>query len=152
MIHNIPFINLPSCPLLDYIKNGTKTVEGRKNSSTYHNIKKDDIIIFKTKGETDVYAKVTYVNKYKTLEDYLKTETIEKTLPCVKSLEEGIQMYNRWSSEKERNELKEKYGYAFLGIGISVISHEQFVSMQKYWKYKSKYLKFKNNNKPITTN
>jgi len=139
MIHNIPFINLPSCPLLDYIKSGTKTVEGRKNSPTYHNIKKDDIIIFKTKGETDVYAKVTYVNKYKTLEDYLKIETIEKTLPCVKSLEEGMEMYNRWSSEKERNELRQKYGYAFLGIGITVISHEQAINLQKYWKYKSKY-------------
>ena len=139
MTHIIPFINNTSCPLLDYIKSGTKTVEGRKNSPTYHNIKKDDIIIFKTKGEKDVHVKVTYVNKYKTLEDYLKTETIEKTLPCVKTLEEGIAMYNKWNSEKEREELRQKYGYAFLGIGISLMSPYE----QKYRKYKSKYLKLK---------
>ncbi len=37
--HIMSFINDKKCPLLDYIKSGVKTVEGRKNSPQYQQIK-----------------------------------------------------------------------------------------------------------------
>lgn len=119
--HTLRFINDKDCPLLDYIRDGLKTVEGRKYSERYRSIKKDDIIKFVARNEKPVYVRVTYVHKYKTLEDYLIEETIEKTLPCVKTIDDGLKIYNKWTSEKERNDLLSKHGYSFLGIGIKVI-------------------------------
>lgn len=143
-IHTLPFINFKWCPLLDYIKDGIKTVEGRIYSPQYQQIKKDDIIIFKTKNET-VYVKVVYVNKYKSLEEYLEKETLEKTVPCIKTFNDAINLYNQWSSPVKRQQLNDSYGFCFLGIGISVITKEQFQNATKYKEYKKKYHELKNN-------
>lgn len=140
-IYYLPFMNLPNCSLLDYIKKGIKTVEGRKYSPKYFNIQPEDIIIFKTKNHEDVYVKVIYVHKYKTLEDYLEKETIPKTIPCAKSFDEAVNIYNKMTTEDDRNYLLNKYGYGFLGIGIQLIDKNQY----KYIKYKSKYDNLKRN-------
>jgi len=118
--HIMSFINDKKCPLLDYIKKGIKTVEGRKNSPQYQQIKVGDFIIFKAKNENDVKVEVTYINKYKSLTDYINKETVEKTIPCAKDYREAKDIYNKWSTHDERKALREKYGYAFLGIGIKI--------------------------------
>lgn len=120
MIHNLDIQNPDICPTFTYIKQGIKTVEGRKNSEKYQQYKKGDILIFHYKGET-VKTKITYIHKYKTVGDYLKKETLKRALPCVKRIKDGIKIYNMWTSEKERNLLRKKYGYSFIGIGIKKI-------------------------------
>ena len=62
-----------------------------------------------------------HIYSYKTVEDYLKRETLKKALPCVKTIKEGVQIYNLWTSEKEREKLRKKYGYGFMGIGIEFV-------------------------------
>lgn len=101
--------------LSDSIRNKIKTVEGRKNSLKYQNIKKNDIIIFELKNEPDIKVLVIYVNKYKNVKEYLLNETLEKTLPGVDNIEEGIKIYEQFNP----SQIIEKYG--FLGIGIKLI-------------------------------
>nr|QBK91002.1 MAG: ASC-1 like domain protein [Pithovirus LCPAC201] len=119
VIHHISIQNPKECPTFDYIKQGLKTVEGRKNSQKYQKIKRDDIIFFECNNET-IKTYVTYVQKYTTLEDYLKEETLKLTLPNIETIEKGITIYNNWSTQKERQVLREKYGFGFLGIGIRI--------------------------------
>ncbi len=151
-IHNITIQNSKTSPCLDYIKDGIKTVEGRKYSPKYAAIKENDVIVFQDTKDPNyvVYAVVTYVNKYKTLEEYLSAETFQKTLPWIKTMAEAIQTYNQWSSPAEREQLVQQHGYSFLGIGVKVITDEEFRKLkhgggykEKYYKYKHKYLQLK---------
>ena len=120
MIHNISILNPTVCPTFDYIKKGIKTVEGRKNSKKYQGYKEGDILIFSFESEI-AKTKIVYIHKYATIEEYLYHETLERTLPGIKTMEEAVSIYNLWSSEEERNKLKDESGYGFLGIGISKI-------------------------------
>ena len=54
------------------------------------------------------------------MEDYLRKETLKRTLPCVKRVKEGVDIYNLFSSKSERNALQKKYGNSFLGIHIKI--------------------------------
>lgn len=118
--HLLPILNPPECPTFDLIRSGVKTVEGRKNSEKYQKYKKGDTLIFIC-GDEMLKTEITYVNKYKTVEDYLREETLEKALPCVKTIKEGVKIYNLWTREKDREKLRKRYGYGFLGIGIKII-------------------------------
>lgn len=117
----IPFTNYPNCRLLEYIRQGIKQVEGRKNSPLYQDIKVGDYIIFRAKNERDLKVVVTYIRQYRTLTDYLKGETIARTMPCAKNIEQAKAIYNKWTSHHEREILREKYGFGFLGIGFALV-------------------------------
>ena len=123
-IHLLSIRNPVQCPTFDLIKSGKKTVEGRKNNEKYQEYKVGDYIKFYCerkqgcKKKEYLLVKITKINKYKTVEDYLRKETLIKALPCVKTLKEGIDIYNLFSSKSERNVLQKKYGYSFLGIHI----------------------------------
>ena len=118
----LTFYDPPGCPLFEYIKNGVKTVEGRKNSPKNQQIMKDDVIIFiNEKTGEKLIAKVTYIHKYNDVLDYLKKETLSSALPCVKTYKDGVALYNEFSDPEERKSLRDKYGYGFLGIGIQVL-------------------------------
>lgn len=143
-VHHISIQNPKNAPCLDYIKNGIKTVEGRKYVPKFYNIQPNDIIIFHDTIDKNyiVYTQVTYVHKYKTVEEYLEKETLEKTLPWIKTFEDAVKTYNMWSSKEDRDKLLRKYGYSFLGIGIKVITKEEF-NMLMYNKYKKQYNELK---------
>ena len=118
--HELTIQNPKECPTFTYLKKGIKTVEGRKNSEKYQKYKKDDTLIFIC-GKEKLKTKITYIHRYKTVADYLKKETLKRALPCVKTVKEGVEIYNLWTSQKERNSLRKKYGYGFLGIGVKKI-------------------------------
>ena len=46
MIHYLSIQNPSDCPTFTYIKNGIKTVEGRKNSCKYRSYHPGDTLIF----------------------------------------------------------------------------------------------------------
>jgi len=121
MKHNLDILNPEICPTFTYLKQGIKTVEGRKNSEKYQQYKKGDILVFHCNGET-LKTEITYIHKYKTVYDYLKKETLKRALPCVKRIKDGVKIYNIWTSEKERDLLLKKYGHSFIGIGIKIVS------------------------------
>ena len=125
-IHLLTIRNPEECPTFDLIKSGKKTVEGRKNNEKYQEYKVGDYINFycdKQRGcrkKEYLLTKITKINKYKTVEEYLRTETLKKALPCVKTIKEGVKLYNLFSSQSERNALRKKYGHSFLGIHIKL--------------------------------
>ena len=116
--HILPIKNHKKCPTFDYIKDGIKTVEGRKNSLKYQKYNVGDLLEFVYNNEK-VLTIINNINKYEYLEDYLKKETLKRTLPCVKTIKEGIEIYNLWVSNIEIEHFRIKYGTGFLGIGIT---------------------------------
>lgn len=125
-IHLLTIRNPEECPTFDLIKSGEKTVEGRKNNEKYQEYKVGDYIKFycdKKRGcrkKENLLTKIIKINKYRTIEDYLRKETLKKALPCVKTIKEGVNIYNLFSSKSERDALMKKYGYSFLGIHIKL--------------------------------
>jgi len=116
--HYLSFRDPPNCPLFQYIIDGVKTVEGRKYSDKY---KIGDIIVFQRENDS-ITCRIIYVNKYRDVEQYLRRETLTRALPCVRTYKEGIKIYNTFTTAKERSDLRDKYGYGFIGIGIELIS------------------------------
>jgi ASC-1-like (ASCH) protein len=117
IIHTIDIQNPKKCPTFDYIKSGQKKVEGRKYAPRYHNLKVNNIIRFVCYDEI-LMKTIKAIRLYKTLEDYLNTEGFKKVLPCVNTFENALKLYNTWSTEKDRNNLIEKYGYGFMAIEL----------------------------------
>ena len=115
--HNLIIQNPKKCPTFDLISSGVKTVEGRKNSLKYQKYKPGDFLNF-INGEQTLMTLITKINKYSDVEEYLRKETLKRALPCVKTIKEGVKMYNMWTNPSERNMLRKKYGYGFLGIHI----------------------------------
>lgn len=98
-------------PWFSYIRQGIKTVEGRKKTHSYEKIKVGDQINF-SNGKENFIADVTEIRKYKSLEEYFEDVTLEKALPGIKSIEEGLDIYYQWSTEEKIRE------YGFLGIFV----------------------------------
>ena len=97
-------------PYFTLLKENKKTVEGRRCYKNWALINPGDIIMFTNNGEDHFFASVTKINKYTStkktngktaLQNYLEEETLEKTLPGVKTIEEGMKIYLQFSSEKD---------------------------------------------------
>lgn len=118
--HYLDILNPAECPCFDLIKNGTKTVEGRKNSPKYQLYAKGDILILNC-GDKTIQTRIKYINCYSTIRCYLETETLERALPGIATIDDGITFYNSFTTEQEREMLRKKFGFGFLGIGIELI-------------------------------
>ena len=97
--------NPRECPVFTHLRNGSKTVEGRPYSKKYHSVKARDVIAFKH-GSSVYRAKVKSVKRYRTLEGYLRGESLRKTLPGIHSTQQAVKLYNKWSSPSQRNSLR----------------------------------------------
>jgi ASC-1-like (ASCH) protein len=93
-------------PWFSLIKLGLKTIEGRLDRPPFSDMKKGDTITFHNKDlgfDRSHSVKVASRKKYATIEEFLKTETIEKTLPGVDNMEDGVKVYRKfYSPERER--------------------------------------------------
>lgn len=87
-------------PWFSLIESGKKSIEGRKNLPQFQSLNAGDIIIFYL-GTKSFKTRIRDIRYYNSLENYLLTETLQRTLPGIKSLEEGIQIYLQWSTQKE---------------------------------------------------
>ncbi len=101
-------------PWFSYIRQGIKTVEGRKATHTYKRIRVDDQINF-SNGQESFLVEVTEIREYQSIEKYLEDVTIEKALPGVKYIEEALEIYYQWSPEEKIRQ------YGFLSIFIKLI-------------------------------
>lgn len=101
-------------PWFTLIRQGIKPVEGRKNSPSYHKIKANDFINF-SNGKDSFLAMVLEVKHYDSIEKYLDDVTLEKALPGIKTIQEGINTYYQWSTKEQIRE------YGFLGIFIKPV-------------------------------
>lgn len=105
-------------PWFTFIREGRKTVEGRKNNPPWSNIKSGDVLQFKGKGGESASAKVTDVKRYKNLDKYFAAEGLETTLPNVEDVQAAKQVYMQWSTAEEIA----KNG--FLGIHFELIPQD----------------------------
>ena len=98
-------------PWFSYIRQGVKPVEGRQKTHTYKNIRAGDQINF-TNGKESFVANVSEVREYPSIEDYLEDVTLDRALPGIKSIEEALNIYYRWTSAEKIKQ------YGFLGIFV----------------------------------
>ncbi len=111
-------------PYYSLIRDGVKTVEGRKMSPNWAKLHEGDLLkICKSLGSDCIEVVITQINYYPPLLDgedpltrYLSSEGLEATLPGVKTLEEGRQVYLQWWSLDEINT------YGVMAIHLSLLS------------------------------
>jgi len=111
-MNDIKEINV-SEPWFSFIKNKKKRIEGRLNKGTFSQLKKGDIIKFRNKDDSFI-AKIRKIVKYKTFEEYLMKEGLKRTLPTVKTINEGVNIYYQYYSKDQEKE------YGILAIYIKV--------------------------------
>jgi len=83
-------------PWFTKIKNGEKTIEGKKASPQWIKIKVDDIIIFRNSYQPTFKAKVMKINHYKgpnALQKYFEAEGFARTTPGKDTFEQASQVY-----------------------------------------------------------
>ena len=91
-------------PWFSLIKIGVKTCEGRLNTGDFAEMKKDDIIIF-TNNDFDfprtVHCMITSTQEYSSFAEYLMNETLEKCLPGIDKIEDGVGVYHKYYKDDE---------------------------------------------------
>ena len=89
-------------PWFNYIKDGIKSIEGRLDRGNYSKLNSGDSLLIKNK-ESDELVNVEIIKKtkYRNFEEYLKTEGLEKTLPGIKTIEEGVSIYRGFYSQDD---------------------------------------------------
>lgn len=85
-----------------------KKVEGRLNKGDFAVMKAGDIITFTNDnfGHREFKTTIKRKTSYKSFRDYLKNETLEKTLPTITNIEDGLDVYYKYFSKKD----EDKYG------------------------------------------
>ena len=94
---------------LQAIESGLKTVEGRKGSPTWSNVKVGDISNFVAPYNRPYSTMIYDIVHYPSVEDYLIHEGLNRTLPGVNSLQEGIDIYLKPTGFWSKADV-EKYG------------------------------------------
>lgn len=91
-------------PWFSLIKTGLKTVEGRLNKGDFSEMKEGDIISFFNNDQPfhrEFKVRIISTKNYKTFEEYLRIETLRKTLPGVDKVKDGISIYYQWYKKDE---------------------------------------------------
>ncbi len=89
---------------IDQIRSGKKTCEGRINSGGFAKLAAGQTIEFFSKNDPDnrVSCRIVAINKYSSFYSMLEGEGVENMLPGIKSIEEGVRIYENIPSFKER--------------------------------------------------
>jgi ASC-1-like (ASCH) protein len=95
-----------SQPWLRLIQNGQKTVEGRLNKGKFADIKVGTVLVISGNSNSNskkTVAVTTRVCRYASFEEYLSQEGLARTLPGIKSIKDGVDVYRKfYSAEDER--------------------------------------------------
>ena len=117
-MHKFSMINTPERPYLKWLKDGTKTAEGRVNTEKYRKLKIGDEISFTSTSNGDfISGIVTFKHEYKNFEEMLLAEGIKNMLPFLNDndLEKGIRVYRGFPGSERVKE------FGCVAIGIKVI-------------------------------
>lgn len=104
-------------PWFSLIKLGIKSCEGRLNKGDFSKMNKGDIIIFK--NSEFIFARsckcmITSIHDYNSFAEYLKNETLAKTLPGIDTLKDGCKIYYTYFNKEDES----KYGVKAFRIKI----------------------------------
>jgi ASC-1-like (ASCH) protein len=93
-----------SQPWLSYIKNKDKRIEGRLNKGTFSQLQKKEIVRFFNKDLNQKFnVKIINIVKYKSFEEYLIQEGLKRTLPGIKTIEDGVQIYRQFYTKEDED-------------------------------------------------
>uniref|UniRef100_A0A6C0ADQ5 ASCH domain-containing protein n=1 Tax=viral metagenome TaxID=1070528 RepID=A0A6C0ADQ5_9ZZZZ len=100
-------------PWFSLIKSGKKVVEGRINSKKYSSMQVGDKLILSTENEF-LRLTIKKITKYKSFEDMIICETLERVLPNIETIEEGIKVYKQFY----KPEIEKHYGVIAIKISV----------------------------------
>ncbi|KAI3959244.1 hypothetical protein MKW92_014623 [Papaver armeniacum] len=87
-------------PFFTQLRVGRKTIEGRCAVGDYNRIGQGSLLLF----NRCLILEVQDVRRHPSFAELLKTESLEKVLPGVNTIEEGVQIYrNFYTEEKEKS-------------------------------------------------
>lgn len=91
-------------PWFTLVKLKIKKCEGRLRNGVFAEMKKGDVIIFNNDdfGKSRSYrVKLTSIHYYDTFEQYLLSEKLEKCLPGLDTIEEGLSVYYKYFKKED---------------------------------------------------
>ena len=94
-------------PYFTLIDRRLKTIEGRLNKGKFADLEKgDEVVWFHQEGDKIRECKtlITNIRHYTTFGEYLKKETLKRTLPGVPTIECGVAVYRQWYNEEKEKE------------------------------------------------
>ena len=98
-------------PWFSLVKLNIKSVEGRLNKGDFANMKVGDCILF-TNNELGFERKFTTeikkINCFDNFEEYLENETLERCLPGIDNMEDGLNVYYKYYSKEDEMKYKIK--------------------------------------------
>ena len=103
-------------PWFSCIKNGTKTVEGRKATPKWLSLRPGQRVLVANSGDLQdtFYIDIVRLQRYDTLSEMFDREGLHNVLPGIGSNNEGEQVYLDFWSQSEIDE------YGMVGIKVQV--------------------------------
>ena len=90
-------------PYFTFVKNGQKTIEGRLKKGWYRDVMPGDHAIVYNKDESDsVEVTVKAVRTYNSVREMLEQEPLNKLLPDIKTVEQGISVYKKFYTDEQQ--------------------------------------------------
>ena len=109
---------------LRLIQNGSKTVEGRIHSGQFKWLKVGETVEFMP-GPVSVRCVITTKNVYRSFREMLEREGVSKCLPDVRSIDEGVRIYESIPSYRER---AQREGVVAFGVRLETAQATSAVS------------------------
>lgn len=110
------YIENVSEPWFSLILLGLKTVEGRKNKGRFKDMKIGDIVEWKNNDfkPRSVLTEIVGKAEYSTFREYIETEGLEKCLPSIQSIDNGIDVYFKYYTKEE----EKKFGVVAIRLKV----------------------------------
>ena len=82
---------------------GLKTIEGRKNKGLFQQMQDGDIVEWTNDSiiPRSVKTKITGKAVYPTFREYLETEGLDKCLPGITNMDDGLSIYYKYFTQQE---------------------------------------------------
>ena len=96
-------------PWFSLIKLGIKKCEGRLNKGDFNQMKKGDCIKFVNNDFgflRSFYVKIKSKHYYNSFQEYLENETLDKCLPGIENIEDGVKIYYKYYSKEDEKKYK----------------------------------------------
>ena len=105
-------------PWFSLIKLGLKTVEGRKNKRIFKEMRVNDIIEWTNNNfaPRKILTRITQKIEYDTFREYLESEGLNKCLPGMTNIEDGLSVYFKYYTKEDEKQ------YGVIAIRMELIT------------------------------
>jgi ASC-1-like (ASCH) protein len=103
-------------PWFSLIMRGLKTVEGRKNRGLFQQMQVGDIVEWTNDSiiPRSVKTRITGKAVYPTFREYLETEGLDKCLPGITNMDDGLSIYYKYFTKEE----EKKFGVVAIRLEL----------------------------------